>query len=1109
VVALAVFTWFGAVSLRRSIGVHRDYWVAAATDHNWREAPDGGLYWRPIVARSFQGSSAFVYVGESPVKVGQSTVPLIEFHRNLVELTARDIRVPWVFLLARIGADLQAGRREALRVVVERGILRPLLDAARAKLRLPEDPDERKAALANPMPNHEAFSNALAQLVIAESPQPPPPDLPGLLQCVLYRCPRPQEPEQGTKRSEAEKQELEERQKDYAAYEKNLEKAQQDEETLARALEVLYRDGQNARPSPAGTGAGTPAARRAIRDGLARYLAYWDKRGKEAQQQLARVIRAKDAILEDYDPAEQRLLETDDDYLPRLESPGSRKSRVVAEAAKEWAARLSALDAAREKVESALKGLPPGPLFPIFQRTSDSIVRKLEEEFTRFRQMAGIAPPLPPEKPQKPAKEGEAPPKEIEKAKEKAAKVASAVKTAQEAGKSSPEEQRWQQLADEINAALDARLSNLRKQAETLAVPEDVRRADAEFLDVLEVPRRLWDRLLAEGAVGHEENNSLRFFEVRALMYRLANAEFSRQNPEVQAVSFRKQVAALADAVARTCAQVRDVRDVKPDAFRFQDAAKVSTFAAYRLALPRRVSALLEAALEKAPKSADEVAKRLEQLAEKLPAIPRPRIPLTATNGGTYPLKFHPKALRAAVAECDEAGQVLADKKIEILEREKLQMMWQAWHNAISRYLAGPYFNYWTQTVCADLASKGKDWPSFRRAMADSDVFEVFIALGDIGKTISEALGAELETTLTGEAKQDFAAVREVALAQLRKLKNEIYERKCSIVKSNWLKLGDDLFEARRRLASATDDEVFENYLPFDARTPAEYADRYWRDLTYEALRLIAEGAAREGRARYQELVKRYARFPLNVPVRDQSPLTPAEVEAARSLVSLLVLSAKTDEAIEKARGGERKLEGTRAIVGQMLRRLRALNFTDAERTWLRRVSAVLDGLPTGNKILKCAIWVPREQPDPAVNLKWVHIRVKQGAREVGKGSTQPASDYELCEVAYPGEKIELALYRHPTDHAPNRRLDVPGPWAILRLLHPGAAADPLFLQQKFTNTWRAEVQVEKRELLDTAKRNVVVTFEDDQRRKRKLRLRLVFEKKLPRVEQWPATAGH
>jgi len=1021
---------------------------------------------------------------------------------------ARDIRVPWVFLLARIGADLQAGRRQALRVVVERGILRPLLDAARAKLRLPDDPDERKAALVNPLPEREAFSNALAQLILVESPKPPSPDLGQLFQCVLYPGPRPRELEEGVKLSEAEKQELERRQKEHTAYEENLKKAQQDEETLARALEALYRDGRNARPSPAGTGAGTPAALRAIRDGLTRYLAYWDQRGKEAQQQLARVIDAKDAILKDYNPAEQRLLEADDDYLPRLESPGSRKSQVVAAAAKEWDSRFSALEAVRRKVEAALKGLPLGPLFPIFQKTSDSIVRKLDEEFARFRQEAGIAPPPPPEKPRQPTNEGEAPPKEVEKAKEKAAKVASAAKTALGAGKPSPEEQRWGQLADEINAALDARLRELRKQAEALAVPKDVRRADAEFLDVLQVPRRLWDRLLAEGAVGQEESNSLRLFQVRALMYRLANAEFSRKNPEAQAVSFRKQVVALADSVARTCAQVRDLRDVKPDAFRFDDAAKVSSFAASRLALPQRVSALLAAALAKAPKSGDEVAAHLEQLAEKLPAIPRPKIPLTATNGGTYPLKFHPKALQAALAECDEAGQVLADKELEILEREKLQMMWQAWRGEITRYLIGPYRNYWAQTVPTDLTSKGKDWPSYRRAVADSDIFEVFIALGDIGKTISEALGAELETTLKGEAKQDFAAAREVALAQLRKLKNEIYQHKCRSVRANWLKLGDDLFEARRRIASATDDEVFENYLPFDARTPAEYADRYWRDLTYEALRLIAEGAAREGRTRYQELVKRYARFPLNLPVQDQAPLTPAEVEAARALVKTLILSARTDEAIEKVRGDERKSEGTRAIVHQMLRRLRVLNFTEAERTWLRRVSAILDGLPSGNKILKCAIWVPREQPDPAVNLKWVHIRVKQGGREIGKGSTQPASDYELCQVAYPGDKVELALYRHPNDPNPNRRVDVPGPWAALRFLHPGAAADPLFLQEKFTHTWQAEAQVEKRELLDTAKRNVVVTFEDDQRRKRKLRLRLVFEKPLLRVEDWPAAEG-
>ena len=75
-------------------------------------------------------------------------------------------------------------------------------------------------------------------------------------------------------------------------------------------------------------------------------------------------------------------------------------------------------------------------------------------------------------------------------------------------------------------------------------------------------------------------------------------------------------------------------------------------------------------------------------------------------------------------------------------------------------------------------------------------------------------------------------------------------------------------------------------------------------------------------------------------------------------------------------------------------------------------------------------------------------------------------------------------------------------------MLHPGSATDPLYVKEHFTHTWQAEASVEKQELLDTARRNVVLTFEDDQRRKRKLRLRLVFEKKLPRIENWPATAS-
>jgi hypothetical protein len=92
-------------------------------------------------------------------------------------------------------------------------------------------------------------------------------------------------------------------------------------------------------------------------------------------------------------------------------------------------------------------------------------------------------------------------------------------------------------------------------------------------------------------------------------------------------------------------------------------------------------------------------------------------------------------------------------------------------------------------------------------------------------------------------------------------------------------------------------------------------------------------------------------------------------------------------------------------------------------------------------------------------------------------------------------------------DAEPNRAIDCVNLWSAVRMLHPGELADPLYRDRGvnlFRHSWQAEVKVEKAELLDPKKRDILLTIEDDQKMKRQLRLRLEFEKGLPRFEDWP-----
>jgi len=1068
VLVLAVFTWFGAKSLRESIGVHRDYWVAAANPQNWRRDDEGKgpEYWRPIVGVDFVGSTDYTYGGQTLVKVGGDEVRVAQFHAKLAELAARPIKVPWVFWLARLGVDITSDRLAGQRLLLERSVVRPLVDAVRQKMVLPDGEAPREEALRAGWPAE--FTPALAELIRIEAPEGDLPDPAPLFRCALYRRP--------------DKEENKETDEKYRKYVANYEQCAKDRDGLAAALRWLAQQRTGDITPRHATAAGTRLAQRAVYDGAERYVRHWTKQGEAATRQLDDLLALKDALLKNYGDAEQRLLDVDEEFGPRLERPTEKKVEVIRNALAAWQERLDQLDQVRAKTENKLAAYPEGPILPVFEKSTRAILKEVSEAFSQFRVQAGIARiPRPPDaEPAAPAPAAEAKPPEAP----------------------DPVAELWKATATTVNGRLDEALERLRKVVPA-AVADDIRRVDAEYLAQIELANVFFERLVKDGVLKAGRAARLRLYELRMLMYRLGDAERGKGDAAVEIVSLAKGVGAVEGAVAAACTQIAELCDLKPDAFRFKDAAKVSVFTAEQLAMPQRIYKTLHDALSTAPDAPEKVAAEVERVAQALPAVSRPKLPATNLKGGPFDAKYHPEAAKKVLGVCQEAGQVLADPKRNILERDRLDTMRGLWHGVIAKYITGPYLTYWTQTVPRDLESQGVDWAPFGQEVERTDFFEVFVALGDVGTAMSSAMHPDIEGALPADMRQQFATGRENVQAQVRKLKNEVYIQRCRHVRANWCKLGADPFQARSVLALLPDDEVFDGYLPFEWKNPEEFLDKYWTDLTYEFLRLLSDGAAKQGRGLVDDLLRRYNRFPLNRPLVRDKPLTAAEVAEARKIVEALVLQwkdAPTPMAPEGARG--------RAFVRRRLDEIRRLRIPPAEWDWLKRVKGVLDGLPTADRALKCELWVPAAQPTPTAAHRWVHIRILQGGKETGKGNTLPAADYKLCDLWYPGEKLEIHLYRNPVDPEPNRAVVVDDVWAMVRLLHPGQLVDPLFPGNPFKHLWDVDKPTEKKEVFDPMKRNVLLTIEDDQRQPRVLRLRLEFEKGLPRIEDWPASGG-
>ncbi|MFW6163411.1 MAG: hypothetical protein ACODAJ_11635, partial [Planctomycetota bacterium] len=896
-----------------------------------------------------------------------------------------------------------------------------------------------------------------------------------------------------------------------------------DRAALATVTEWIYDGGKGEWP-PDALGIATPRSHEAIEAGVERFIAYWSLQAREASQALGQIIDVRDAILERYKDAEARLLALDDEFTPRLARPTAAKAKIIAEAAKEWERRLAKLQEARADAEAKLAFFPHGPLGRVFERQSSGRFQAIETAFASFRESAELTKDDLAEggglldKLKAAAKEGAA--KEAEKRGEKPATPAQP-DTAKPSTAEGPEEGKEEEGKEEetgaaramrIRRQVDSRLTEalerIRKIARPEAVASDVAQVDTEFLNPLTVDEHVWRRLLELGLVQPEgTSRDLRLYQYRLLMYQFADAERSKSDEVARRGSFRKAIQGVRQNIDLAANQITQLRDAQPKAYRFEDAAAVSTFTCQRLALPQRIFLMLHNLLSKRPQREAEIAEHVEQRAAAFPALTKPTLPLTSMKGGDFDAQYHPDATMAMLREWAEAGMTLQDQKLEVLQRDKLLALWQRWGVACGAYLTGGYYRYWTQRVPGELESEGEDWKSFRNTWAETQRVEtrIFLNLGEVGDAMTKALSPELERYLPTASRANFTRAREAVARSVQQLETNDYKTQCKLVRANWCKLSDDAFEARNVLIGLPRERVYDDYLPFTYKSAAQFADKYWTDLTHEALRLIITWAGRTGLEALDTLAAKYSRFPLDVPRPGEDALTPREVNEARAIVERLVATVRQ----RGVRSDDDRPTTSRREVERLLDQLVTLKVDPQAWGWLQKLKTVLDGLPSDDNALKCELWlVAKDAPRPAVGDRWAVLRTHLGDKEVGKGPTAPGKDYKVCDVWYPGESLELRFWRHPHDPInnlpPDRVVTVEGPWVPVRLLHPGQVIDRLYKRWQFVHKWRVMAVEARREVADPKVRDILITVEDDQKIRRQLRLRLKLEKGLPKTDAWP-----
>ena len=122
--AISAATFLGYRSFQNSVGDQSKAWYEASQSWN------NGV-WRPILTRDEQGHAH--YAGDLPAYPG-TTVPLAQYHQDIMDLATREIQTPWVFKPLVHMMRIEGDRKKGQRVVFEGGVVSPLVKEARRRM---------------------------------------------------------------------------------------------------------------------------------------------------------------------------------------------------------------------------------------------------------------------------------------------------------------------------------------------------------------------------------------------------------------------------------------------------------------------------------------------------------------------------------------------------------------------------------------------------------------------------------------------------------------------------------------------------------------------------------------------------------------------------------------------------------------------------------------------------------------------------------------------------------------------------------------------------------------------------------------------------------------
>ena len=513
-------------------------------------------------------------------------------------------------------------------------------------------------------------------------------------------------------------------------------------------------------------------------------------------------------------------------------------------------------------------------------------------------------------------------------------------------------------------------------------------------------------------------------YEIRFEMYSKANDQLSKSD----SISRIDEVTRLMDqvdtAVKKAQLEIEELRALKSDGFRVQEAAGICELAVELGGLGRRdyvVKSGLEEAIE-----------RIRMLVE-LPA------------GESY----DPNVAIPIIRGWKRAGDWLDQPDLPKAENVRVKQKYDEAYPKYAEYTKG-YLDYWLVTKpklwMQDHIPLKENWEAQHKELEKLDVLDVFFELDKFGKTI-EGVGLDKLESYISDADVNIKVKQfrdNVKKLNVSTSTGKLFERKCERLLEKWGELSDDAFEARNALLRNEPDNLIKYYF-FSGGLAVEFVDMYWAEMAQVSLRVLANEIQREGGRAFNTLRTQYgSRFPLaRASTQD---LTLNDLKETHSLLRR-ALSLETYDKETVGGGMETEIDQ----VNVQLKRLREPPAPESLETWVDGIKQVFQGLPEVGNTYYCKISVlswdehgrylledEKFLPD-----KFPLCKLVQGDEKNKQIRLRGLVKKEMLGIVkYPyDEPIEFLFYESAVDENP-QQLEFPKPWACLKMLHEYSEPD-------------------------------------------------------------------